>query len=319
MNCTPVVRELWFWLLMSVKWKSDKNRNIKRGTWTGTIDEIRNGLSWKSGYRTETYSKSQIVRSYGKLTEMGMVETTGGTMGISISICNYDTYQGFKTTDETTDETKAKRSRNTGRNTEPVPYYNNTIDNTIIVEEGKKEYNKDSVPVAIKILKIVEPVFGDLIDPLSGLGGISKWGTYVWSAINDYGEDSVINACITLCDLVSKGERQFNNPKVFFTDSLPGYIKISMDQQRTIEQQKEKSKWVGFCSECDGQYEFPSKPKPGSYEVCPGCNEMYLEDEVVYRDRKRDSKVQVTKQEEPDPIEENEDYKKVQAFLKGFG
>ena len=47
MDCTPVVRELWFWLLMSANWKTDEKKNINRGTWTGTIDDIRNGLSWQ--------------------------------------------------------------------------------------------------------------------------------------------------------------------------------------------------------------------------------------------------------------------------------
>lgn len=312
-RCAPVVRELWFWLLMRVNWAdSDK---CKRGQWIGTIDDIRDELSWYSGFRKESYSKSQIVRAYGKLTEMRMVETMAESNGIRLSICNYARYQGSKSTGETVVDNVAKRSRNA----EGSPYYNNNNNKHIITNIKQEEEEEKEIPYssnkAMKILRLVEPVFGDLCDPLAGLGGISNWGHIVFKAINTYSEQAVVDACNTLVDLTKKGEANYNNPKVFFDSGLPGYI---VKSRKMVQKIKEKE-WTGYCVECDHSKTF--KTNPGTSVLCDNCGDDHLKEEWLYRHEK-DIKNPKPKPEEPIEVlsDEDQEHKNiVEGFLKNFG
>jgi uncharacterized phage protein (TIGR02220 family) len=91
MDMTPLTVKLWHWMLLKASHKD--HGNLKRGRLFTTIEEMRNAMSWKSGYRREKPSKDQIRSSYGALTEATMVTTTKTTRGMIITICNYHIYQ----------------------------------------------------------------------------------------------------------------------------------------------------------------------------------------------------------------------------------
>ncbi|GAJ02787.1 unnamed protein product [marine sediment metagenome] len=57
----PHFREIWDWLLKEANHKDKKSSGIviKRGQMLRTYDDIINGLSWKIGYRKQTYTKYQ--------------------------------------------------------------------------------------------------------------------------------------------------------------------------------------------------------------------------------------------------------------------
>ena len=90
-NWTPLTRELWFWLLRNVHNRDRKS--FSRGEGFFTIEKIREGLSWRSGYCKGTYSKSQIGRSLQKLQDEGALQKWKSTRGVRVKITNYDFYQ----------------------------------------------------------------------------------------------------------------------------------------------------------------------------------------------------------------------------------
>jgi len=90
----PVARELWFYLLRKVNHAD--NGKFKRGSGFFTLKDIQDDLCWYSGYRKNTYSKSQISKSLRKLNEGNMAETVKATRGVVVTICNYDQYQDPK-------------------------------------------------------------------------------------------------------------------------------------------------------------------------------------------------------------------------------
>ena len=111
-HATPCIRELWDWLIMQCN-HSERRVNgtvIERGQCLRTIQNIRDGLSWKVGYRVERYTKSQVEYALGWLRRGGnplrehdfttkqhtntpMIKTTKTTRGMVITVCKYDEYQ----------------------------------------------------------------------------------------------------------------------------------------------------------------------------------------------------------------------------------
>tara|TARA_Y100000592_G_scaffold69020_1_gene107303 strand:- start:5048 stop:6103 length:1056 start_codon:yes stop_codon:yes gene_type:complete len=324
----PVVRELFIWLLLNVGWRTRQEKNeddkygVGRGQWKGTLDDIRKGLSWKSGFRTEMYSKAQIQRALKKLDGMGNVEYMGDTRGISLSVCNFDNIQGSSDTGRNTSESKAKRVRNVPENVKDISY-NNIYNKDISLNKDKEKEEVEETPYsaskAFAILKIVEPVFGNLSDPFYGLGGITKWGSIVWGAINTYTYESVELACKMLVKLKAEGSVEVNNPDVFFKKGLPGYIVRAKNETAEIEKVKKSKEWTGYCTECDHKKVFPSQPS--TYENCENCNSMYYQSKFYYDHEKAAVNPQPIKEpvDKYADVRDDEDFQKVQSFLKGFG
>ncbi len=126
---SPVVREIWFWLLRNVSHKDYKS--CKRGEGFFTLKDMQDGLSWSVGYRRETYSKPQLTKSLRRLREENMIETTKETRGIRVTINNYERYQNPENYESNGERnTKEMRRKREGH----------TIDkNGKNVQEGKKK------------------------------------------------------------------------------------------------------------------------------------------------------------------------------------
>ncbi len=94
-HCPPHFREIWDWLIKEANHKDRKvsGKIIKRGQLFTSYQEIRNGLRWKIGYRTERYSKWQCENAMKFLRKAVMVATAKTARGVIITILNYDIYQ----------------------------------------------------------------------------------------------------------------------------------------------------------------------------------------------------------------------------------
>lgn len=313
---SPVVRELFIYLLMNVGWQTNKSvanhRGFKRGNWKGTTKDLQDGLSWTVGFRKESYSRSQIQRGLVKLTNLHMIEVMNEHLGISVNVCNYDTYQGGRATERAESEQSPSRVRATPQ--DPIILYNN---NNNILKEDKEEkevIEKQPISKVGEILKIVEPVFGNLRDPFYGLGGMTKWGSIVGKNIRTYTFESVKKGCLELVKLSSDGVVQVNNPDTFFDKGISGYIVKANNSVKKKEIVLENKKWLGHCLNCDHTELFNDKPT--SMEICKNCGE----DEYVSR-FEYDQVKGANRKPKPQPVEfkePNPDKDKVMNFLNSF-
>ncbi len=92
-HAPPHVREIWDWLIMKASYRPRPGDSLQRGQVLTSYDEIRNGLSWKVGYRLERYSKWDCEKAMKYLTKHEMVTTAKTTRGFVVTICKYDYYQ----------------------------------------------------------------------------------------------------------------------------------------------------------------------------------------------------------------------------------
>lgn len=88
----PCTREVWFYLLRNVNY-ADSGK-FKRGSGFFSLEDIQEALAWTVGYRVERYSKPQLTKALRRLREGLMIETAKETRGVTITILNYDKYQG---------------------------------------------------------------------------------------------------------------------------------------------------------------------------------------------------------------------------------
>lgn len=94
MSKPPLHMKLWAWMLNSAFWKDGEKLN--RGQFHTSIEEMREAMSYKVGYRKETPTKDEIRSAYEAFTKATMITTTKTTRGMIITICNYSLYQNFK-------------------------------------------------------------------------------------------------------------------------------------------------------------------------------------------------------------------------------
>ena len=318
---SPVVRELFIYLLLNVGWqtkakkKDDSGRGFERGNWRGTSKELQDGLSWNVGFRKESYSRSQIQRGLAKLTNLQMIEVVNEHLGISVNICNYDTYQGGRADERAEGEQRPSRVRSTP--THDIILYNNN--NNIIKEDKEEKEVIASPPISniVKILNILEPVFGNLKDPFYGLGGLQKWGIIVAKCIKTYTFESTEKGCKHLVELSSKGVVQVNNPDTFFAKGITGYIVQANKLKKYDTRIVESKKWLGHCINCDHTHLFDNKAKVGEMRICTECKEDEYVSAFEYSQVKNASKPK-EKPKPIEPVESNSDRDKVMSFLGAF-
>lgn len=107
----PHVREIWSYLLRKANHADiiSSGKTIKRGQLFTSYSEILEALSWKVGYRKESYKKHHCETAMKLLVKATMITTTKTTRGIIITICKYDYYQNpknYETDSENCNETE---------------------------------------------------------------------------------------------------------------------------------------------------------------------------------------------------------------------
>ena len=94
----PHYREIWDWLLRNANHADRKvgGKTIKRGQLHCTIEDIREGLHWHIGYRTQKYSRTICENAMKWFRKTGMITTTKAERGAVVTICEYNFYQNQK-------------------------------------------------------------------------------------------------------------------------------------------------------------------------------------------------------------------------------
>jgi hypothetical protein len=115
-TCSPIVRELWDWLLKEANHKTvTKNGyTVKRGQCFRTIKEMCEGLRWKIGYRICRYNENSMKGAMARLRRLSMIDCAKEPRGNLITICNYNRYQNpknYERTDERTCDGTTKEPR----------------------------------------------------------------------------------------------------------------------------------------------------------------------------------------------------------------
>ena len=132
-TCPPHVREIWLYLLRKAN-HEDSKKKLQRGQLLVEYSQIISDLSWKVGYRTESYKKHHCETAMKLLKKLHMITTTKTTRGMIVTISNYEYYQNpknYESRNETYNETTMK------------PQSTDTIDKNIRIKELKNDKNKD--------------------------------------------------------------------------------------------------------------------------------------------------------------------------------
>lgn len=109
MDKPPLYLKLWTWILMKAFWKD--HGNLKRGQFRTSIEEMREAMAHKVGYRLVKPSRKEIWGIYDFFTKVTMIVTAKVTHGILVTVLNYERFQDFKSyegNDEGNDETDTR-------------------------------------------------------------------------------------------------------------------------------------------------------------------------------------------------------------------
>ena len=91
----PAAFKIWVYMLMSANYQNckSKGKDILRGELLTSYDELREAAMHKVGYRTIKPSKDFVKRLLRYLRDESMISVRKTTVGIVITIENYETYQ----------------------------------------------------------------------------------------------------------------------------------------------------------------------------------------------------------------------------------
>jgi hypothetical protein len=91
-------REAWIWLIENAAWKetersafSGQRIGLERGQIHTSLRALQTAWGW---------DKSRVERYLNRLQKWDMIRTLSGKDGRTLTICNYETYQGSRDTDE---------------------------------------------------------------------------------------------------------------------------------------------------------------------------------------------------------------------------
>ena len=105
----PCARELFFWLFRKVNFKQrlidDGKGQTSQGQLFTDYKKIQDALSWKVGFRTETYSMGQIEAAIKTLTKTTLIQAAKTTRGFIITVCDYGSWINMKTNERHTKTT----------------------------------------------------------------------------------------------------------------------------------------------------------------------------------------------------------------------
>ncbi len=158
-SAPPLYAKLWLWMLMKANWK-DRDK-LKRGQFFTSIEEMRQAMSYKVGYRKKTPTKGEIRSAYEAFTKNTMITTTKSTRGMVVTICNYELYQNKKNYEPHNEEHNEDSTKRTV-----------TTHDTEEIEERKKEEIKKPTPPT-------PPRGGDVETPLPSWLPPEPWEAFV--------------------------------------------------------------------------------------------------------------------------------------------
>lgn len=116
----PLHFKLWVWMLLKANWTDNKRTGLKRGQFFASIDDMREAMSWKVGYRKHKPTKGEIRWAYETFTNNTMISRMNSTRGQIITILNYDKYQSPENYEQ---------------------HSNNTPNSTVTTHYTKERYN----------------------------------------------------------------------------------------------------------------------------------------------------------------------------------
>lgn len=93
MEAPPLHLKLFLWMIDKANFKD--HGKIKRGQFITTINEMREAMAYKIGYRKCTPTRDQIRNAYEAFTKATMITTMKTTRGMVINILNYELYQNI--------------------------------------------------------------------------------------------------------------------------------------------------------------------------------------------------------------------------------
>lgn len=152
----PLYFKLWHYLLLKAQHSDYKN--LKRGQLWTSIPEIREAMSYYSGYRKVTPTEKEVRCAIdwlrnpyggknGEETEGSMIVTTRGVHGILVTICNYNKYQGYEFY-EGRDEGRDGKSTEVTRRSEQGRYINKNDKN----DKNDKNVNNNTYTPAVQAI-----------------------------------------------------------------------------------------------------------------------------------------------------------------------
>jgi hypothetical protein len=100
MNAPPLWWKLWDWMVASANYKN--HGDLHRGQLFTSIDDMRDAMSWRVGYRIDKPTKGQIRTCYLAFVNEGMITVAKTTRGIIITVVKYAEYQDIKSYDSST-------------------------------------------------------------------------------------------------------------------------------------------------------------------------------------------------------------------------
>ena len=112
MDKPPLFSKLWDWMLLVANHKSGY-KGLKRGQFFTTINDMREAMSWKVGYRKHTPSKGDIRSAYETFTKRTMISIAKSTRGMVVTILKYDEYQNPKNYEQHTEQHTETPTNNT--------------------------------------------------------------------------------------------------------------------------------------------------------------------------------------------------------------
>lgn len=154
-HAPPHVREIWDWLILKANWKDTKT--CKRGELLTSYKAIQDGLHWMVGWRKMTYSKWDCEKAMKWLLKATMIATRKTTVGMFVTVLNYDKYQRIENYEKYDED--HKRATREPQTTDTIQKESERI------ERIKEEKNTEVIALAIASADIVS-VF-DIFKPLA--------------------------------------------------------------------------------------------------------------------------------------------------------
>lgn len=141
-HAAPVVREVWDYLLREANHMDTvyNGYTIKRGQLFRSYREIRDGLKWSVGFRSERYSEAQMKHTMKLLRRELMIDLTSKPRGNIITILNYNKYQNPKNYESTNEHPNESTNDIPSIDQQQLPINKNDNINPDSDESGKQEF-----------------------------------------------------------------------------------------------------------------------------------------------------------------------------------